>query len=166
MSDKVYTIQPIGSVQSADGMFRIEIDPPYRAGLLRLEEFSHVIVLWWADQADNAADRAFRTEKLYYADNIEAGVFACRTPRRPNPLGLSVCPLLDVDAATGSIIVPYIDAEPDTPVIDLKPYIGMSDRVKTLKPAAWFKDWPQWIPEQPEDMPDWVMAKLMDMPEG
>ncbi len=160
-----YTIVPIGSVQSEGTMFRIEIEKPYRDGLLRLAEFSHVIVFWWAHRADNPRDRAFRKEKLYYANDIEAGVFACRSMRRPNPLGMTVCAILDVDAEIGTITVPYIDAESGTPIIDLKPYIGMNDRVKTLTPASWFKDWPQWIPEAPEDMPDWVMQKLMAAPE-
>jgi tRNA-Thr(GGU) m(6)t(6)A37 methyltransferase TsaA len=160
-----FSITSIGSVQSDGVSFRIDIDEPYRAGLLHLADFSHVIVFWWAHKADNPLDRAYLTEKLYYADNIEAGVFACRTPRRPNPIAMTVCALLDVDTETGTIHIPYIDAEPGTPVIDLKPYIGMSDRVKTLTPAPWFKEWPQWIPEKEGDMPDWVMQKLMSVPE-
>lgn len=165
MTEMSYSIHPIGKVQAASGMFRIDIDEAHRDGLLHLNQFSHVIVFWWADQADNAHDRAVKTEKLYYADDIEAGVFACRTPNRPNPIGMTVCSIISVDEHEGTITLPYIDAEPGTPVIDLKPYIGISDRVKTLRTADWFNGWPEWIPEKPEDMPDWVLAKLTAEPE-
>lgn len=165
MTNTAYQVYPIGHVQVAGGMFSIVIDPDYRSGLKKLDEFSHVIVYWWANQVDNVNDRATRTEKLYYADNIEAGIFACRTPRRPNPIAMSVCQILNVNLDTGVITVPYIDADPNTPVIDLKPYIGMSDRVRTLQSASWFQGWPEWIPETEDDMPDWVMQKLMLTPE-
>lgn len=165
MTTQSYTVAPIGTVQMADGMFRIEVDAAYRAGLLKIGAFSHVIVFWWATGTDNAQDRATLTEKLYYADNIEAGVFACRTPRRPNPIAMSVCPIVDVDENAGTITVGYIDAEPGTPVIDLKPYIGMSDRVKSLNSASWFAGFPEWIPESAGDIPDWVMERLMREPE-
>lgn len=166
MTNRTFTIRPIGSVEADASGFRIKIDETYRAGLLQLDQFSHVIVFWWGDQADTNQARATLTEKLYYADDIEAGVFACRTPNRPNPVLMSVCPILDINIESGTIVVPYLDAEDGSPIVDLKPYIGMSDRVKTLTPAYWFQEWPQWIPEQPGDMPDWVMAKLMDVPDA
>lgn len=164
MTTQTFTLHPIGSVEADTAGFTIKIDEAYREGLVGLDQFSHVIVFWWGDHVDTQQARATLTEKLYYADNIEAGVFACRTPNRPNPILMSVCPILDLDAEAGTLVVPYLDAEDGSPVIDLKPYIGMSDRVKTVTPAPWFQEWPQWIPEQPGDMPDWVMAKLMDVP--
>lgn len=166
MTTQTFTLHPIGLVLADTAGFTLKIDEAYREGLLALDQFSHVIVFWWGDQADTEQARATLTEKLYYADDIEAGVFACRTPNRPNPVLMSVCPILDLDADAGTLVVPYLDAEDSSPIIDLKPYIGMSDRVKSLTPSPWFQTWPQWIPEQPGDMPDWVMAKLMDVPDA
>ncbi|MAU08625.1 MAG: tRNA (N6-threonylcarbamoyladenosine(37)-N6)-methyltransferase TrmO [Anaerolineaceae bacterium] len=166
MTTQTFTLQPIGSVEADTTGFTLKIDEAYREGLLGLDQFSHVIVFWWGDQSDTEQARATLTEKLYYADDIEAGVFACRTPNRPNPVLMTVCAILHIDAVAGTIVVPYLDAEDGTPIIDLKPYIGMSDRVKTLTPSSWFQGWPQWIAEKEGDMPDWVMAKLMNIPDA
>lgn len=95
----------------------LEIDEPYRAALLGLGEFSHIIVLAWLHQAR----RDLAVIQPPHA-TTPRGVFALRSPVRPNPIGLSVCRLLGVDAATGKIDIGAIDFLDGTPLIDVKPY--------------------------------------------
>ena len=80
----VVQMSPIGTVRQSEGMFRLEILEPYRPALKGLGEFSHVIVIWWAHQHDNPADRAVMQTELPYAPGTVAGMFACRSPQRPN----------------------------------------------------------------------------------
>lgn len=95
----------------------IEIFPAFRAGLLGLERFSHVIVLAWLDRAS----RRPLVITPPYADTPR-GVFALRSPVRPNPIGLSVCRLLQLDRDAGRLDLDAIDFLDGTPIIDLKPY--------------------------------------------
>lgn len=95
----------------------LEIDPPFRAGLLGLEGYSHIIVLAWLHKAR----RDLIVIKPPHAATPR-GVFAFRSPVRPNPIGLSVCRLIGLDAETGRVDVDAIDFLDGTPIIDVKPY--------------------------------------------
>ena len=87
-----------------------------------LEGFSHINVLWWFDRLDSPAYRAVTTSERPYRDAPDRlGIFATRSPVRPNPLALTAVPVLAIDAGGGVVRIPFIDAEPGTPVLDIKP---------------------------------------------
>jgi tRNA-Thr(GGU) m(6)t(6)A37 methyltransferase TsaA len=138
-----YEIHPIGFVQSDEqkGQFEIKLLPPFNEGLEKLATFSHVIILWWADRHDNPEERSILITPLPYAKGTKAGVFACRSEYRPNPIGITTMPILNIDEANGIITLPWIDAFDGTPVLDLKPYIPSSDRVRDFRVADWMKEW-------------------------
>lgn len=140
----MYNVTSIGEVKSEGYSFQLEISKQFRSGLKELDKFSHIIVFWWANNHDNEEDRNISQTKLPYEDNMTAGVFACRSPYRPNPMGITVCNIIDVDEEKGIIRIGYIDAFDHTPIIDLKPYIPVSDRVKNVEVPAWFSAWPDW----------------------
>jgi len=144
-----FTLVPIGTVRQPEGDFcRLEILPPYRAGLKQLAHFSHVIALWWADHADNPSDRAVLTVEPDYAPGKLTGVFACRSPLRPNPIAITTTPILDVDEANGIVTVAYMDAIDGTPLVDLKAYFPTSDRPREVQIPDWLAHWPQWMPTE------------------
>jgi tRNA-Thr(GGU) m(6)t(6)A37 methyltransferase TsaA len=90
-------------------------------GLTSLEGFSHLILLYWLDQA--AAPRLIFTPPF---DSQPRGVFATRGPARPNPIGMSVV-ALDAIAAPGHLRVRYLDCVDGTPLLDIKPYLPTTD---------------------------------------
>jgi tRNA-Thr(GGU) m(6)t(6)A37 methyltransferase TsaA len=146
MSSKTsYQLTPIGRVQEAEGFYVIHIDETIRPAMKLMEGFSHIHVLWWADQLDTDEGRAILQGDLPYAPGTVAGVFANRSPARPNPIGLTTCFVLDVDPAAGTISVAWIDALDGTPVLDIKPYIPVSDRARDVSVAEWLADWPEWM---------------------
>lgn len=100
----------------------IEIDEPFRQGLAGLERASHVVILSWLHHSP----RDLIVQKPRHAATA-SGVFALRSPARPNPVGLHVARLLSLDAAAGTIVIDAIDVLDDTPVIDLKPYLPSVD---------------------------------------
>jgi tRNA-Thr(GGU) m(6)t(6)A37 methyltransferase TsaA len=146
---KPIVINPIGVVQASDeqGKYCIEVFPQYREALMQLEAFSHVMIVWWADKHDNNKDRGLLSTELPYAPGVKAGVFACRSEYRPNPVGITTMPIMAIDHAQGIITLPWIDAFDGTPVIDLKPYMPSSDRIRDVKVADWISDWPLWMEE-------------------
>lgn len=143
-------LQPVGTVSTSATGFQLQIARPYRPALRSLAQFSHVIVLWWADRHDNPTSRSRLQTDLPYAHGEVAGVFACRAEYRPNPIGVTVCELLSIDESTGIIDVGYIDAYPGTPILDLKPYIPVSERVRQVRVPDWFGDWPHWFEDAAE----------------
>ena len=102
----------------------IEIDPVYRPGLDGLDRASHVVVLTWLHHAQ----RNLIIQKPRHAVEPK-GVFALRSPARPNPVGLHVVRLLGVDIPSGILRLEAIDVLDATPVIDIKPYFASVDAV-------------------------------------
>ncbi len=149
---KAITINPIGHVEASDqfGKYEVHVDQEYVEALQLLDQFSHVMVIWWAHHHDNAQDRAILSTELPYARGTRAGVFACRSEYRPNPIAITIMPIISVDQKTGVVTLPWIDALDGTPVLDLKPYMPSSDRIRDVSVAGWCKDWPMWMEEAGE----------------
>lgn len=99
------------------GIARLEIDPQFRPGLRGLEAYSHILVLAWLHEAQ-------RTPIVIHPPHAEAarGVFALRSPVRPNPIGLTVARVERVDVEAGIVELDAIDFLDGTPLIDVKPY--------------------------------------------
>ena len=140
---KEMRVAPIGRIAKRGEESRVELEGRYAAGLTGLEGYSHVLVLWWADRCDDAAGRGTLVEKKpYRMGPEEVGVFACRSPRRPNPIAVSVARIVWLDARKGAVGLDFIDAADGTPVLDVKPYEPSADRAATARTPAWCAHWP------------------------
>ncbi len=137
----------IGAVRRNGDGVQIQIDESFRPGLKGLGTFSHVRVFWWAHRYDEAEYRQAHVVPLPYAEGVEAGVFACLSPVRPNLIMTTVCQILAVDEAKGTVQIANIDAFDGTPVLDLKPYYPVTDRVKDARISDYLAGWPEWFPE-------------------
>ncbi|MCB1505279.1 MAG: tRNA (N6-threonylcarbamoyladenosine(37)-N6)-methyltransferase TrmO [Hyphomicrobiaceae bacterium] len=100
----------------------IEVDPPYDQGLAGIEGFSHLIALYWLDQSRRDLVVQHPSHRV-----TPTGVFALRSPVRPNPIGLAVVEVLSREG--NKIRIAAIDCADGTPLIDLKPYLASSDSV-------------------------------------
>ena len=148
MSDAtMFSVYPIGIVHLSGEGTRLEIDLPYRQALHGLEHFSHVMVLWWAHGHDNEHSRAMLQTRPPYASGHTMGVFATRAEYRPNPIAVTTCKLLYVDEESGIVQVADIDALDGTPLLDLKAYFPVCDRVREAHIPEWLSGWPEWMPE-------------------
>lgn len=137
-------LYPIGYVKNENNEVKIVLDPVYRKGLKGLEGYSHVQVLWWMNGCDNENDRGTLVEiKPYAKGPDEIGVFALRSPERPNPIAVSNVNIGYVDEESGTIGLYYIDAFPDSVVLDLKPYTPSIDRVDNPSTPEWCSHWPK-----------------------
>ncbi len=144
MTQNSFTIYPIGTLRAKQGSFRLEIAPQWWPALAGLEGFSHLNVLWWSHLADDAASRKITTAEAPYRDAPSSlGIFATRSPMRPNPISLSVAAITAIDLAKGFIELDYLDAEDETPIIDLKPYYPCSEIVTQASTPAWSAAWPK-----------------------
>ena len=158
-SKKEFKIFPIGYVRRKRGETLIEILDPYIPALKQLESFSHVQVFWWAHENDNDEYRSImQVTPPYGEDPPITGIFATRAEYRPNPIALTTAYIIEVDHEKGLVKVPYLDANDNTPVIDLKAYFPICDRVRDAHIAPWLKGWPEWY----EDAAEWWAAQGFD----
>jgi tRNA-Thr(GGU) m(6)t(6)A37 methyltransferase TsaA len=118
----------LGAKHEADGALKIL--PEFEAGLTDIDGFSHLIVIWVFDRAEG-----FELLGTPPSDNRPHGVFATRSPRRPNPIGLTVVELLRREGA--SLHVRGVDMLDGTPILDIKPYLSSPEQ--TLR-RAWLAE--------------------------
>jgi tRNA (adenine37-N6)-methyltransferase len=128
----MFSMQPIGYVRSpykntkdipkglgaqhqAEGALELRAD--LEAGLTDIEGFSHVFVIWAFDRSEG-----FDLLASPPSDNRPHGVFTTRSPRRPNPIGLTVVELLSREGA--ALRVRGVDMLDGTPILDIKPYLS------------------------------------------
>ncbi len=123
-----YLLQPVGWVRKDGGQVLIEVAAPFLPALLGLEQYSHVWVLFWFHENDNPQDRrVLQVHPCRNPANPLAGVFAARSPVRPNLIGFSAARLLKVKG--NHVILAELDARDGTPVLDIKPYLPVSDAI-------------------------------------
>jgi tRNA (adenine37-N6)-methyltransferase len=128
----MFSMQPIGYVRSpykntkdipkglgaqhqAEGALELRAD--LEAGLTDIEGFSHLFVIWAFDRSEG-----FDLLASPPSDNRPHGVFTTRSPRRPNPIGLTVVELLSREGA--ALRVRGVDMLDGTPILDIKPYLS------------------------------------------
>ncbi len=110
---------------------RIVFEEPYRnpAAVQGLSEHSHIWLIWYISEHDTGTwSPTVRPPRL--GGKVRKGVFASRSPHRPNPIGLSCVRLLEVDHAAKEgpvLIVEGADLLDGTPILDIKPYVPYSD---------------------------------------
>jgi tRNA-Thr(GGU) m(6)t(6)A37 methyltransferase TsaA len=105
----------LGAKHEAEGA--LNILPAFELGLTDIEGYSHLIVLWAFDRVDG-----FDLMVTPPTDTRAHGVFTTRSPRRPNPIGLTVVELLGREG--GSLRVRGVDMLDGTPILDIKPYLS------------------------------------------
>lgn len=149
-----YQVTPIGKIRNNDeGMF-IQLERKFIPALQALDGFSHLSVIWWFREFDSEEVRSILTVPQPYKSAPEVmGIFATRSPVRPNPLALTAVQVLRIDHANGIIQVAYIDAHDGTPILDIKPYTPSIDRVEAPNVPEWCRHWPASL-EASEDF-DW-----------
>ncbi len=114
---------------------QIVVDSSLSEALEGLEGYSHIIVIYWLHQATDASKMALKVHPKGNRGLPLVGLFASRSPYRPNPVGQKIVRLLK---RRGSILwVEGLDAIDNTPVIDIKPYIPGYDSVAEATVPKW-----------------------------
>ena len=134
-------LKSIGYIQHNKTESFIQLDKNYTAGLISLDTFSHIFILWYFNQS--APEQNKLIEESPYKNGPEIiGTFATRSQNRRNSIALSCVRICDIDQKEGVITVDYIDAEHGSPVIDIKPYTPSMDRVNNPQVPKWCQNWP------------------------
>ena len=135
-------LKPIGYIKSPvkqskfggwQGLItEIIVDNNYIDGLEGIDEYSHLIILYWLDKVDKVKLKMRPQGKK---DVPEVGIFACRCPWRPNPIGMTTVKVIE---RNGNVLkVKGLDVLDGTPLIDIKPYTPPYDAVEEMRYPDW-----------------------------
>lgn len=139
-----FEVYPIGIIKNNEEGVFIEIEPKYVPALEALEGFSHINIIWWFSDFDNEEARnILQTPQPYKKAPDVMGIFATRSPVRPNPIALTAVEIIRIDYTQGVIQIAYIDANDNTPVLDIKPYTPSLDRIEAPDVPEWCGHWPK-----------------------
>jgi tRNA (adenine37-N6)-methyltransferase len=138
------TLRPIGRVVEGrppsqrrvpwEGESVLEIKAVWAEGLEGLDGFSHVWVLWWLDRSPEGPPE-LRVHPERRSELPLVGLFATRSPLRPNPVALTAVQLLAVEGRR--LRVKGLDAFEGTPILDIKPYLRRGDLWPEASMPAW-----------------------------
>ncbi|MCK9581441.1 MAG: tRNA (N6-threonylcarbamoyladenosine(37)-N6)-methyltransferase TrmO [Methanoregula sp.] len=120
-------IQPAGA---AGVRGTIVIGKKFRGGLRDLSDFSRVILIYAFHRS-----QGYELEVIPFLDTVPHGIFATRSPRRPNAIGISIVRLISVN--DGELVIEGVDVVDGTPLLDIKPYVPEFDCHPDEKPG-WF----------------------------
>jgi tRNA (adenine37-N6)-methyltransferase len=123
---------PIQTVAATGVAATVELDPSYAAGLTDIDGFSYLLLITHLHLM-----QGFALELTPFMDTQPHGVFATRSPRRPNPIGLSIVRLVRVEGAT--LHIEEVDLVDGTPVLDIKPYVPQLDD-RNAERTGWFAE--------------------------
>ena len=113
----------------------VVLDETLADGLDGIEEFSHLLILFWMHRAPEAEPVRMRRRPQGRPDMPEVGIFAQRARHRPNPIGVTTVKLLRREK--NRLFVQGLDAINGTPVVDVKPYVPAFDAVDSPRVPGW-----------------------------
>lgn len=136
-------LREIGKINVEGQEMFLQLDKKYARGLQGLDGFSNIDVIWWFDKCDNDEERnILEVKKPYKKAPQVLGVFATRSPERPNPIALSITEITHIDYEKARIYITYIDAVNGSSILDIKPYTPSVDRVEKPQVPDWCSHWP------------------------
>jgi tRNA-Thr(GGU) m(6)t(6)A37 methyltransferase TsaA len=134
---------PVQTALNQEERGALELAEAYADGLTGLDGFDYAWLLTWLDRPDAPLEPdppMLPVPFLLRPQGRQMGLFATRTPRRVNPIGLSLVRLLEVSRRT--VEFAGVDLVHGTPVIDLKPYVAQFDRPPGDPRSGWFDSVP------------------------
>jgi tRNA-Thr(GGU) m(6)t(6)A37 methyltransferase TsaA len=133
-----FRVRPIGHMKRIYDRTLIVLERQFQPGLLGLEGFSHILVFWWFDRNDTPENRSvLQVHPRGNPQNPLTGVFATRSPRRPNLIALTLCKVVAVK--DNIVEIDNTDAFDGTPVLDIKPFLPGYDTAEDARVPDWAK---------------------------
>ncbi|MBA4510298.1 excinuclease ABC subunit A [Clostridium sporogenes] len=140
-------IAAIGNLKKINGEDFIYIGNDFENIYEELRGYSHIKIMWWFSRFDEAKYRRATECDPPYENAPRTGIFASRSPVRPNPIALTTAQILEFDKNLKRIKVSKLDSFNNTPLIKIFPYIDVNDKAEVCSVPGWLKHWPEWVEE-------------------
>lgn len=138
----IYEISQIGMIRNTHGEIYIQLNEMIEF------EGSYVKVLWWFDKFDSKKYRKLTECNPPYENAPRTGIFATRSPVRPNPLAMTVARVMKLDKVQKRIYINSIESFDKTPCIGIMDYSKDMDLILDAKVPKWLSHWPKWYEDR------------------
>ncbi|MBN2038790.1 MAG: SAM-dependent methyltransferase [Spirochaetes bacterium] len=139
------SVNQCGHIYKKNGQCRIELTNVRDEFFDRFDSFSHINILWWFNRFEKDRYRRSTQCNPPYENAPRTGIFASRSPVRPNPIGLTTTGIIKINRKKKIIDISPVDAFHNTPVIDVKPYMPHISRIRECKIPQWIDHWGEWF---------------------
>ncbi len=151
LKGEFYETTPIGKIGVSEGKKYIALQEGTDTVLQMAASCSHIKIIWWFDKFDSKKYRRCVTCNPPYENAGRTGVFASRSPVRPNPIAITTAKITRINNEQRQIFVSEIEAFDGTPCIALLPYKEESDLKDDICVPEWLAHWPKWLDEKDQD---------------
>jgi excinuclease ABC subunit A len=140
-----------GSLKKIKGEDFIYIESNFEDIYKELNGYSHIKIMWWFNNFDEPKYRRATECNPPYENAPRTGIFASRSPVRPNPIALTTARILGFNRELKRIKVSKLDSFNNSPLIKIFPYISTYDKVAACSVPDWLKHWPEWLEEEAQE---------------
>lgn len=137
-----YEIEAIGSIRNTNGKCYIQLQ-----NMVEIQS-SHLIVYWWFHRYDAALYRDITVCEPPYENAPKTGIFATRSPVRPNPLAMTIAKVIGTDVEHKRVYLSGIESFDKTPCIGISAYNPQQDCVMECKVPSWLEHWPKYLDDK------------------
>ncbi|MHA2059879.1 MAG: TrmO family methyltransferase domain-containing protein [Candidatus Ranarchaeia archaeon] len=120
-------MNPIGLIKRKGNQIYLQIHESYRLGLKTITDFSHIWILWWMHKLESEQSQLQIVPNFPNVPQDGVGIFLTRSTYRPNRIGLSIGHIMNCEIKKGRVEIEGIDADHDSPILDIKPYLPKGD---------------------------------------
>lgn len=138
----------LGTIQKSDNTSLLQIDASFDSLVEYLSKGTHIKIFWWFHKFDKPKYKNSWLCKPPYENAPETGVFATRSPVRPNSIAMTTAKILSIDLVNQCIIVSKLDCFDDTPLIGVGLYNPMLDNVENFELPKWLAHWNGYAEDQ------------------
>ena len=143
--DDKYRLSPLGMIRKIENDYYLYINQDANISLEELQGATHLRVFWWFHRFDSMKYRIVQEVNPPYENAPRTGVFASRSPVRPNPIAMTTVEIQGWDLNNNRIKVSEMDCFDKTPLIDIAAYVPENDRVDNFFVPKWLNHWPKWF---------------------
>lgn len=148
------SLSKLGTIRKIKGSYYLEIPEHFDDYVEALQAYSHIKIIWWFDKFEKDIYKTSLVGNPPYENAPKTGVFASRSPVRPNPLAITTAKILEIDNVYKRIKVSLLDCFDKTILLGISPYIPEIDCISEYRLPSWVKHWSKYLDDRDFEFSD------------
>lgn len=141
-------LSKMGMIHKVRGSYYLEIPEKFNENVQVLEGYSHIKIIWWFHKFEKDIYKKTLECTPPYENAPKTGIFASRSPVRPNPFAITTAKILDFDYDNKMIKVSLLDCFDKTPLLGISPYTPATDSISEYHLPAWVEHWSEFLDDR------------------
>lgn len=152
----------LGIIHKVKGSYFLELYADFQQYVELLQGYSHIKVVWWFHKFEKDLYKRTMECDPPYENAPKTGIFASRSPVRPNPFAITTARILELDPELNRIKVSLLDCFDKTPLLGISPYVPAVDAVSDCRLPAWLQHWSPYLDDR--DVVAYQLPELSSSP--